>query len=114
MHKNIPAFLQVVLNALKAQAPPTAPQTHKSLFQDFITFQVRTLSFLAYILRLLNQDTIRKLQDPVPLAVLHLLRTCPAEATSTRKELLIAFRHILATEVKSGFLRHVRYILSKS
>ena len=41
-------------------------------------------------------------------SVIMLLRNCPADAVATRKELLVATRHILATDFRKGFFTEVR------
>ncbi|KAI8320067.1 hypothetical protein GQ54DRAFT_9695 [Martensiomyces pterosporus] len=70
---------------------------------DLITAQSKTLSFLAFFARgftgllLPNQDRIAQL-------TLQLLCVCPAEATATRKEMLIATRHIVSTEIRKAFV----------
>lgn len=40
------------------------------------------------------------------------MRNCPAEATATRKELLVATRHILlANEFRTAFMPHIDELL---
>jgi transformation/transcription domain-associated protein len=79
---------------------------------------LQTLSFLTYVLRGFpdkmskSQDTLAKvgaqriaryriarvlLTVRATQTVLQLLQTCPHDATNSRKELLVAMRHILAT-----------------
>lgn len=47
-------------------------------------------------------------------AVIRLMKTCPGEALATRKELLVATRHILATEFREGFYQHIDMLLDES
>ena len=79
---------------------------------DFVSCQVKSLSLLAYILKE-HPETIRQHQDHIPLFVIQLLKNCPQEAAGTRKELLIAIRHILATEYKKAFLPHIGKLLEE-
>jgi len=46
--------------------------------------------------------------------VVALLAACPAEATVTRKELLVATRHILMTGFRRGFFKHVDEMLDEA
>ena len=46
-------------------------------------------------------------------SVIQLLISCPAEAVGTRKELLVATRHILATDFRRGFFAHIDVLLDE-
>lgn len=63
--------------------------------------QIKTLSFLAYIVRLF-QDTIMTHSASVTSGILSLMHLCPKEAAHLRKELLIAARHIFATDLRQS------------
>lgn len=63
--------------------------------------QIKTLSFLAYIIRLF-QDVIVGHAPSMVKGMLCLLQSCPKEVAHLRKELLIAARHILATELRNS------------
>lgn len=63
--------------------------------------QIKTLSFLAYIIRLF-QDVIVGHAPAMVKGMLCLLQSCPKEVAHLRKELLIAARHILATELRNS------------
>jgi transformation/transcription domain-associated protein len=43
-------------------------------------------------------------EDVVATNVHALIQSCPIESVSTRKELLVDFRHILATDFRRGFI----------
>jgi transformation/transcription domain-associated protein len=47
-------------------------------------------------------------------SVIRLMKTCPGESLSTRKELLVATRHILATDFREGFYPQVDVLLNES
>ena len=47
-------------------------------------------------------------------AVVELLKRCPAKAVATRKELLVATRHILATDFRKGFFQYVNILLNEN
>lgn len=46
-------------------------------------------------------------EKQISSSVINLLKNCPADAVATRKELLVATRHILATEFRKGFFSEV-------
>jgi len=58
-------------------------------------------------------DQLKPYQDSIPSCVIQLLRHCPHESASIRKELLIATRHILATDFRSGFVPYIDALLEE-
>jgi len=70
---------------------------------DFIAAQIKTLSFLAYIIRI-YQENINVHSVQMVKGMLGLLTYCPQEVAHLRKELLIAARHILATDLRTSML----------
>ena len=74
--------------------------------------QVKTLSFLTYLLRG-YVEFMRPHHDSIPRSVVMLLKACPHENGAVRKELLVATRHILATEFRNGFFAHVDVFLDE-
>ena len=83
---------------------------HARLSRDLMAAQVKTLSFLTYLLRGYGNEMI-PYTDRIASSVVYLLKTCPRDALSTRKELLVATRHILATDFRSGFYRRIDALL---
>lgn len=75
--------------------------------------QIKTLSFLAYIIRI-YQDTVTQHSNTLVNGMLGLLTLCPQEVAYLRKELLIAARHILATELRISKLLLLSEIESSS
>lgn len=67
---------------------------------DFMGAQIKTLAFSAYIIRLF-QDVILTHAPTMVKGMLNLLESCPKEVAHLRKELLVATRHILATELRN-------------
>jgi len=78
-----------------------SPSFNKEVFVDFMGAQVKTLSFLAYIVRIYQNDVTQN-AAPMVKGMLGLLSQCPKEVAHLRKELLIATRHILATELRNS------------
>ena len=74
---------------------------NKEVYVDFIAAQIKTLSFLAYIIRI-YQESINVHAPMMVKGMLGLLTFCPQEVAHLRKELLIAARHILATELRNS------------
>jgi transformation/transcription domain-associated protein len=64
------------------------------------------MSFVAYFLRM-SAPTLQSYRNAIPSLVVRLLKDCPAEGASHRKELLIAARHILQTDFRNAFVPHI-------
>ncbi|MCJ1310684.1 hypothetical protein MMC25_004350 [Agyrium rufum] len=85
---------------------------NRAAFGEFITAQVKTMSFLAYLLRVYSQQ----LQDFMPLlpdVCVRILRDCPSEKSATRKELLVAIRHIVNFNYRQVFYAKVDDLLDE-
>lgn len=76
------------------------------------SLQVKTLSFLTYLLRGFT-PLMQPYEKQISSSVINLLKNCPADAVATRKELLVATRHILATEFRKGFFSEVCRLLAQ-
>jgi transformation/transcription domain-associated protein len=74
---------------------------------------VKSLSFLTYLLRGFS-GLMKPHQDKISQSVIALMKTCPSEAVTTRKELLIATRHILATDFRNGFFKHADLLFNEA
>ena len=70
------------------------------------------MSFIAYILRSFVSH-LRPYQEEISDAVLALMQNCPSDDSVTRKELLVATRHILFTDFRMPFLKHVDLLLDE-
>ncbi|KAI9504654.1 hypothetical protein BX070DRAFT_189635 [Coemansia spiralis] len=75
----------------------------RSAHADLITAQSKTLSFLAFF-ALGFTALLIPCQDRIARLTLQLLCLCPSEATATRKEMLIATRRIVSTEIRKAFV----------
>lgn len=76
---------------------------NRAAFGDFITAQVKTMSFLAYLLRM-ETSQLRDFLPSLPGVVVRLLQDCPREKSSARKELLVAIRHIINFNYRKIFI----------
>ncbi|KAG2214450.1 hypothetical protein INT46_007375 [Mucor plumbeus] len=128
--ENIMKFVPLIFQTLSLQAKPQAEAANaaqargevfvgvsseirnRSVYNDFIVAQVKTMSFLAYILRSYT-TFLRPFQNQIPDFVLRLLRECPPESSGTRKELLVATRHILSTDFRSSFVPKIDLLLNE-
>ncbi len=113
VNHNVPAFIPMIVRTLGLSPPEGAAKTHPTQFLDFIAAQVKTLSFLAYMMRS-AMEALKPYKDNIPRYVLQLLINTPPQAAAIRKELLIATRHILATEFRVGFAPHISRLLDEN
>ena len=128
--KNVRAFVPLIKKVLLLQAKPQekAFQEAKSqgklltgackeiknraAFGNFITAQVKTLSFLAYLLRFYAEE-LKEFLNFLPDIVIRLLRDCPREKYSARKELLVAIRHIVNFNFRKIFRPKIDELLDE-
>ncbi|MBN3303926.1 TRRAP protein, partial [Amia calva] len=106
IHNVVAEFVPLIMNTIMLQVSPQARQHklyNKELYADFIAAQIKTLSFLAYIIRI-YQDLVAKYSQQMVKGMLQLLTNCPSETAHLRKELLIAAKHILTTDLRSQFI----------
>ncbi|EMC93830.1 hypothetical protein BAUCODRAFT_75390 [Baudoinia panamericana UAMH 10762] len=85
-----------VAREIKAKGQATA-------FGELVIAQVKTMSFLAYLLRA-YQQSLTDFLNTLPELTVRLLRDVPRTHTATRKELLVAIRHIINFNFRRVFL----------
>lgn len=85
---------------------------NRAAFGEFITAQVKTMSFLAYLLRLYAQQ-LSDFLPTLPSVVVRLLQDCPREKSGARKELLVAIRHIINFNYRKIFLEKIDELLDE-
>ncbi|RMZ92452.1 hypothetical protein DV736_g312, partial [Chaetothyriales sp. CBS 134916] len=85
---------------------------NRGAFGDFITAQVKTMSFLAYLLRV-YANQLSDFLPRLPVVVVRLLKDCPREKSSARKELLVAIRHIINFNYRKIFLNTIDDLLDE-
>ncbi|KAF7507630.1 hypothetical protein GJ744_010300 [Endocarpon pusillum] len=85
---------------------------NRAAFGEFITAQVKTMSFLAYLLRVYAQQ-LQDFLPTLPSVVVRLLKDCPREKSSARKELLVAIRHIINFNYRKIFLQKIDELLEE-
>eukprot|EP00842_Homolaphlyctis_polyrhiza_P006940 jgi/Hompol1/835/HPOL_000753-RA len=133
---NIPLFVPSIVQVLMLQ-PPQQQEAHNKaeeeggiflgmapaiknsvIYGEFKSLQVkvecshlRTVSFVAYIIRSFIA-LLRPYEENVAKAVVCLMKDCPPDASGTRKELLVATRHLWYTEFRSAFVPHINLLLN--
>jgi transformation/transcription domain-associated protein len=128
--KNVKAFVPLIKNVLLLQAKPqeeararakakgeiftgvTKDIKNRAAFGDFILMQVKTMSFLAYLLRVYAQQLTDFLPS-LPDIVIRMLQDCPREKSGARKELLVAIRHIINFNFRKIFLQKIDELLDE-
>lgn len=124
LRTNIPSLIAVMTEALGQRPPPfqTYPSAAKSdihlkriyytRVRELIAAQTKTLSFLTYLLRGFSNE-LKPYGERLSSNVVALMTSCPKESVSTRKELLVATRHLLGSDFRSGFFKHVDVLLDE-
>eukprot|EP00079_Xenopus_tropicalis_P039067 XP_017952838.1 PREDICTED: transformation/transcription domain-associated protein isoform X2 [Xenopus tropicalis] len=116
IHNVVSEFVPLIMSTIVTQVSPNARQHklyNKELYADFIAAQIKTLSFLAYIIRI-YQDIVAKHSQQMVKGMLQLLTNCPPETAHLRKELLIAAKHILSTDLRSQFIPSMDKLFDES
>ncbi|KAL3681984.1 hypothetical protein R1sor_000006 [Riccia sorocarpa] len=108
---NIPLLLPLMVNAISVTGPSQVPGNLKNMFAEFKGAQVKTVSFLTYLLKSFA-DFIRSHEEGISKSIVNLLVTCP-DSVSIRKELLVATRHVLATDFRRGFFSQIDTLLDE-
>ena len=85
---------------------------NRAAFGDFVTAQVKTMSFLAYLLRAYTKQ-LDDFLPALPNICIRMLRDCPSERSATRKELLVAIRHIINFNFRGIFSPKVDDLLDE-
>ena len=130
VHANVKKFVPLIKAVLLLQAKPQerahaeAKQRgevftgvskeikNRAAFGEFITAQVKTMSFLAYLLRVYAQQ-LNDFLPVLPDVCVRLLKDCPSEKSATRKELLVAIRHIVNFNFRTVFNTKVDDLLDE-
>ncbi|XP_037947653.1 transcription-associated protein 1 isoform X2 [Teleopsis dalmanni] len=115
VHQEVAEFIPLIMHTINLQPNPqqrNSPHFNKEIFVDFMGAQIKTLSFLAYIVRIF-QDIVQNHAESVTSGLLNLMQLCPKEAAHLRKELLIAARHIFATDLRMEFIPKIEQLFDE-
>ncbi|GLJ07095.1 hypothetical protein SUGI_0058030 [Cryptomeria japonica] len=108
---NIPVLLPLMVTAISIPGPQHVPPNLKNHYVELKGAQVKTVSFLTYLLRSFA-DYIRPHEENISKSIVNLLVSCP-DSVSIRKELLVATRHVLATDFRRGFFQLIDTLLEE-
>ncbi|KAF4320465.1 hypothetical protein BBI17_002543 [Phytophthora kernoviae] len=106
----IPVLVPLMMSALALRAPEAAPTTHPTRYLDFLDCQVKTLSFVTYLLRGCA-NMMRPFQDAICENTVKLLMACPKDAFVLRKDIFVAARHIISTDFRRGFYPQLELLM---
>ena len=113
MNQEVGEMISLISQVIAIQ--PTNEQRlaadNKEVYTDFVTAQVKALSFIAYFKA--NKENIAANADLIVKGMLQLLSNCPPELVSVRKDLLAVSRHIL-TELRAKFMAHVNLFFDEA
>ncbi|XP_050299225.1 transcription-associated protein 1 isoform X2 [Anthonomus grandis grandis] len=115
VHQDVSDFIPLIMKTITLHPALEQRQMdtfNKEIFVDFMGAQIKTLSFLAYIIKS-YLDVVKKHSDMMVQGMLGLLTLCPMEVAHLRRELLIAARHILATELRIKFVPHMERLFDE-
>ncbi|KAK3127876.1 hypothetical protein QOZ80_7AG0579590 [Eleusine coracana subsp. coracana] len=109
---NIPFLLPLMVSAISIKGPDKVPPHLKTPFNDLKGAQVKTLSFLTYLLKS-NADYIKSYEESICKSIVNLLVTCPPDSVSIRKELLVGLKQVLNTEYRRGLFPLIDTLLDE-
>lgn len=72
---------------------------NKEILVELVSAQIKVLSYLAFVIKPFT-DIVTIHSTQLVEGMIGMLESCPMEVTHLRKELLIASRHILNTELR--------------
>lgn len=75
--------------------------------------QVKMLSVLAYFVSKNFVDVLRAYES-LPTHIMQLLASLPPDSLAVRRELIIAARHFLSSDLRAHFLPHIELLLNES
>ncbi|OMO57052.1 hypothetical protein CCACVL1_26034 [Corchorus capsularis] len=108
---NIPHLLPLMVAAISVPGPEKVPPHLKTQFLELKGAQVKTVSFLTYLLKSFA-DYIRPHEESICKSIVNLLVTC-SDSVTIRKELLVALKHVLGTDFKRGLFPLIDTLLEE-
>ncbi|GFN80649.1 transformation/transcription domain-associated protein [Plakobranchus ocellatus] len=106
VQNDIVDFIPLIMNTITLQPSlqhRTNPAFNREVFVDFIAAQIKTLTFLAFIMKM-YQGAVNNHPTQMVQGLLGLMTLCPPEVAHLRKDLLISARYILTTDFKNRFV----------
>lgn len=118
VHETVVTFLPAILNTITLEPRRefrVLETFNKELFVDFMGAQIKTLAFLAYTIKTFGglMEIIESHAKTLVDGMFSLLRLCLKESAHLRKELLVATRHILATNLRTHFIPSIELLFDE-
>jgi len=107
------SFLMPVMMAMIKMSPPQPGRNEKtaaSSYRDFFASQVKALSLVSQLVRPYI-DIMRSFEGDIAVSILSVLRRCPDDSMSSRKDVLASARHFVATDCRMAFSPYLDEIL---
>jgi transformation/transcription domain-associated protein len=108
---NIPHLLPLMVAAISVPGPEKVAPHLKAHFIELKGAQVKTVSFLTYLLKSFA-EYIKPHEESICKSIVNLLVTC-SDSVSIRKELLVALKHVLGTDFKRGLFPLIDTLLEE-
>ncbi|XP_010436242.1 PREDICTED: probable transcription-associated protein 1, partial [Camelina sativa] len=108
---NIPNLLPLMVSAISIPGPEKVSSHMKPQFIELKGAQVKTVSFLTYLLKSCA-EYIRPHEESICKSIVNLLVTC-SDSVSIRKELLVSLKHVLGTDFKRGLFPLIDTLLEE-
>lgn len=100
-------------SAQQTKFDPALKRAYHARARELVAAQAKTLSFLTYLLRTFGNE-LKPYENALATNVVALMSHCPRGCLSTRKELLVATRHLLNhSDFRGGFYRHIDAMLDE-
>ncbi|KAA1093778.1 hypothetical protein PGTUg99_029163 [Puccinia graminis f. sp. tritici] len=115
--KHLDIIILAVVEILSSTRPfigvtPTITKAGKrSQHTELMIAQVTVMSFIAYVIRV-QATLVQPFGTEIPTIVLRILKDIPPESSLSRRELIVALRHILGTEYRSLFIPFLNDLLN--
>ncbi|KAK9813301.1 hypothetical protein WJX72_012102 [[Myrmecia] bisecta] len=116
-HRRVAPYVQLVLGPMVAAIilpgpePDAVPEKLRTAYSDLKQAQIKTLSFLTYLLRGLPH-LVQPHQQAITDSLVRILKTCP-DSVVLRKELLVDTRHMLTTTLRGFFYSKLEVLLEE-
>jgi len=110
--KNIPYLIPVMIAMIKMnpQVPERSNVAMVTAYRDLFAAQVKSLSLVAHLVRACT-EAMKPFDADTAASIMSLLRRCPDEAMSSRKDILASARHFVSTECRVALVPYLDEIL---
>ncbi|KAH7909445.1 hypothetical protein BJ138DRAFT_1066999 [Hygrophoropsis aurantiaca] len=90
---------------------PTIQNPHT--YTDFITAQIKMVSYVAYMMRGFGEQ-FDSFGERLILSALRLLQDCPANGIQARKDLMVVLRHLIGTPHRKALLPYMDKLFNEN